>query len=596
MFNWIFTNFLRDSGMPLLPTQMTAMALLSSTIADGDVVTDWLYYVDILNDDDDEEKKIPKWLLTFQLVSCIAGTLSWLMLASDGRVIQLIRSLYYLILCTPILIMWTLVWIFIFIHESLVSISLFCFCCICCSCEIITCAGPEDRWTECCDPIKVLFSCFQRDSSSREELTKISKGSEKYLFSLLQALWYQATRRKVAFSSGALLIFGIFTEDIPQLIITFFIEDHIKSDGDVSNTAIINLLFAIFDMFHKLAQAYDLKADIIHAEFAVKHTFRVHSKRIYPVPGTSKLLALSEKIIHLWDIVSNKCIQTLECGADINHAAAIDTSKVIASCADLSIRIFDMETGNVLRNSKLDFIPYSLWLSPDLTSFFVSKYQQKTIRRRNSNDSNIFILRWDVDDAEFGRPLSTYKNQNASAMAFFDDNRFISTFEDSAHVWDVNEDDPLYTIKIHYGSNIRHPNPVITMSKTLFLVGDGSTIKAWKFVSDDWENSATFKGHTDSIISLAKVVGSLFVSTSYDHTAKLWNIDHDPSSCLFTFYGHSSKVLSSVYVDEEKAIATGDENGIIKMWSVEKFLPDSDRKTISLLTNGDVEDSQWGLN
>ena len=72
---------------------------------------------------------------------------------------------------------------------------------------------------------------------------------------------WKRTKKKLAFSSGTVLFFGILLEDIPQLVITFRIEDKIKSDDpmrQISNAALINLLFATFDILHKLAQAYDL--------------------------------------------------------------------------------------------------------------------------------------------------------------------------------------------------------------------------------------------------------------------------------------------------------------------------------------------------
>ena len=54
--------------------------------------------------------------------------------------------------------------------------------------------------------------------------------------------------QKPIFSSSTLLFLGILLEDIPQLIVTFLIEDKIKSDdpsGRVSQAATFNLIFAI---------------------------------------------------------------------------------------------------------------------------------------------------------------------------------------------------------------------------------------------------------------------------------------------------------------------------------------------------------------
>ena len=82
MLHWIITNKFRDeSNSALHPIQPTYQALLSSTIADGDAVTDWIYYINIFKNNEE----IPKWLITMQLDTFIFGTLLWLSVATDGR-------------------------------------------------------------------------------------------------------------------------------------------------------------------------------------------------------------------------------------------------------------------------------------------------------------------------------------------------------------------------------------------------------------------------------------------------------------------------------------------------------------------------------
>ena len=66
------------------------------------------------------------------------------------------------------------------------------------------------------------------------------------------------TNQKPTFSSSAILLFDIVIEDIPQLVVTFLIEDNIKSDdptGRISDAVLLNLTFAIFDILYKVAEA-----------------------------------------------------------------------------------------------------------------------------------------------------------------------------------------------------------------------------------------------------------------------------------------------------------------------------------------------------
>jgi len=51
MINWIFNNFLWDKDNPPLPTKETASVLLLSIVANDDVITDWLYYNEIIKYD-----------------------------------------------------------------------------------------------------------------------------------------------------------------------------------------------------------------------------------------------------------------------------------------------------------------------------------------------------------------------------------------------------------------------------------------------------------------------------------------------------------------------------------------------------------------
>ena len=82
----------------------------------------------------------------------------------------------------------------------------------------------------------------------------------------------------------------------------------------------------------------------------------------------------------------------------------------------------------------------------------------------------------------------------------------------------------------------------------------------------------TVKDHTKEITSLTKVNKSLFIFTSYEKTAKLWDIRTMDSKSEFTFRGHSTFIYSSVYLEEQKAIATGDGGGNIAVWSISKYL------------------------
>ena len=183
-------------------------------------------------------------------------------------------------------------------------------------------------------------------------------------------------------------------------------------------------------------------------------------------------------------------------------------------------------------------------------------------------------------DIETNECLSTF-SKNATSLAFISDNIFVSSAYGSTNalVWNMdNSIEPIHTINLDHEDNYVGGHPLMGVSSTIFLIGDGSLVKAFEFTNTNvWTKKSTFKGHSDTVSSLAKVNDSLFVSTSWDLSAKLWDITND-TECLFTFCGHTNILLSSVFLKEEKSIATGDYSGSIAVWSIAKYLENDQAK------------------
>ena len=543
MINWLFVNYLRGADNPPLPTQLTALALLSSVVADGDVITDWLYYKDIQTTSEDD---IDEWLIILQLISCICGTFSWLCVATDGRLVTLVRSavLYMAsILVGVVLLLGTLYMPFVI--------------------------GPLII-------IAFLFACacnFDQDDTLEGD-TSEDRGCDKWIIeNILEPLWLKANQ-KPSFSTGAMLFFGIFVEDIPQLIVTFLIEDKIKSDhveGQISNAALVNLFFAIFDIMHKLAQAYDLREDLQNPSFAVKRVIRAHGDEVKSLIflDANQIISTSsyDKAVKVWDAATGKCKQVFKCESRVLNAMVSGTSKVLAACRDKnSIRIFDMVTGTLDYTLNLGFEPYFICISPYLErSFFTSA--------GSFLQSNL-LQRWDVPTGSTTPQLiATYNCPGACSMSFLENDTFVcQNGSSSVYLCNIHENDPIHSV-----TNDTNVWSVLGISSTMFLINDGKRIKSFEFDNNDWIIHKIFKEeHNHWIRSLTKINTTLFVSTSDDATAKLWDIAQIEPSSIFTFRGHTTSVTSSMYWKGEQAIVTGDKYGTIKIWSIEKYLKDGE--------------------
>lgn len=192
------------------PTQhkpFRAIALLTSFASDLDVISDWLFYRDTLQNDQEyraelENSKhspdalpylIPPVTITMLFITCIIGTCMWLILATDGRIL------------TPLL--------------------------------------------------KRL-------------------GVEKL-------------------SMGHMLFLCVVLEDVPQVLLTFFVEDYYEDNGGLSNMAVMNLTVSLYDTLIKIAEAYDERNDVVETGVWCKKSLWAHKDAVtavlaLPLPPSTK--------------------------------------------------------------------------------------------------------------------------------------------------------------------------------------------------------------------------------------------------------------------------------------------------------------------
>jgi len=399
----------------------------------------------------------------------------------------------------------------------------------------------------------------------------------------------ERTKRKRAFSSGFLLMMGILLEDIPQLVVTFLIEDKIKSDdprGDISSTAVVNLNFAIFDICHKMAQTIDLRSDVLNPAYAVMRTIKAHEDWITSlvVASANQLLSTSyDGTAKLWDSASGRCKEIFKCYSIVRDAVVMEDSKLITACDDYCLRIFNMTTGDLEKTITLGYTPRFVSLSPNGRSIFTNGGNRGRIQRWDdvSSEECSFEYKWSAD-----------------SLSFLDNDTFVSFTGDMIHLGNIHKQQPIQTKylleyergifvernkrmrSVWYGDTIYS---CIVMSTTMFLVGDGfGRVHQYVFSEDELTCNSTIKVSNETIVSLTKVNESLFVASD-NNNAKLYNVAN-MSSPIFVFKGHGSSIYSSVFLEGQKAIATGDKDGKIKIWSIEKHL-ENDTQDTSLNTN-----------
>jgi hypothetical protein len=88
-------------------------------------------------------------------------------------------------------------------------------------------------------------------------------------------------------SMGYVLFFCVVVEDIPQVILTFLVEDYFEEDGEFNNYALVNVIASMYDTLIKLAEAFDERADIVETGIWCKESLWAHKKKVtcvIPIP------------------------------------------------------------------------------------------------------------------------------------------------------------------------------------------------------------------------------------------------------------------------------------------------------------------------
>ena len=84
-------------------------------------------------------------------------------------------------------------------------------------------------------------------------------------------------------SIGYALFACVLVEDIPQVVLTFLLEDYYGQHHTISDFALINVVTSLYDTLIKLAESYDERDDIVETGYWCKHSIWAHSHAILSV-------------------------------------------------------------------------------------------------------------------------------------------------------------------------------------------------------------------------------------------------------------------------------------------------------------------------
>jgi WD40 repeat protein len=109
----------------------------------------------------------------------------------------------------------------------------------------------------------------------------------------------------------------------------------------------------------------------------------------------------------------------------------------------------------------------------------------------------------------------------------------------------------------------------ISPGGTLFATGDDQgKVRVWDFASS--AALREYSAHSRSVQSLCWLPDGRLVSTGFDGAARLWDTDgSEEAGPLREFAGHAGPVFASAVSPDGRHLATGDYDGIVRLWDVE---------------------------
>jgi WD40 repeat protein len=325
-------------------------------------------------------------------------------------------------------------------------------------------------------------------------------------------------------------------------------------------------------------------------------------------PDGRRLLIGFYDYAQLWDLKTGSTINVfrgdsnplkgVSLSADGRKLLILSTSaKVMAKYSniplrdDVDLRLWDLETGRVIRASPMD-IPYGtdVALSPDGRMILAGSDQKGAAKlwdAQTGRDLRIFAghsaqvngvafspdgsraltASWDSTaklwNTQSGQVIRSFGPAKGAVFAVAlspDMHRAVTTSQDDITLWDADTGRPIRTITGDSGSD----SVTFSPDGLCFLTaGNDNTAKLWD--AKTGLQVRTFIGHASEISSTAfSPDGRTILTGSYDDTAKLW--DKDSGQEIRTFSGHLSPVLSVSFTPNGRNVLTASYDGTAKLW------------------------------
>lgn len=257
-------------------------------------------------------------------------------------------------------------------------------------------------------------------------------------------------------------------------------------------------------------------------------------------------------IVHLWDLVADKKIASLEGHSDwIQKIEFSPDCDLLVSCGDdQTLRLWSVNSQECIRTfyGHVGRV-WSVVFSPD-GKLLASSGDDETIRI------------WDV---QTGESVNILKRHNGPVWALsLSGELLVSGGEDKKLIFWNNYQVTDLGISVDNGFPIRSID-FAPDGKLLAVCGDDQTVRIWDVQSGTC--IGVLEGHLGRIRSVNfSPCGKLLASGSEDQTIRLWDVN--TNKCIRTLHGHNNHVLCVRFDPIRSILVSASDDTSVRFWDV----------------------------